>query len=105
MTDFANIPAKFRLPMINIPAISLDVREKGMSIADVLAPDCLSARQFSDVTPANGFTPMIRIIATDGACWASVMGVSEVGGLIIEPDVVQSATPRRGRPPKVAEAA
>ena len=62
MTEFANIPAKFRLPLINIPAISLDVREKGMSLADVLAPDCLSARQFSDVVPANGLTPLIRLI-------------------------------------------
>lgn len=105
MTEFANIPAKFRLPLINIPAISLDVREKGMSLADVLAPDCLSARQFSDVVPANGLTPLIRLIATDGACWASVMGVSDVGGLIIEADAAPVAAPRRGRPPKVAEAA
>ena len=105
MTEFANIPAKFRLPLINIPAICLDVRSKGMSISDVLAPDCLSAKQFSDVVPANGMMPMIRLVATDGACWVSVMGVSDVGGLILEADAAPAAAPRRGRPPKVAEAA
>ena len=106
MTEFVNIPAKLRLPLINVPAILLDVREKGMSISDVLAPDHLNARQFSDVIPTNnGLTPMIRLIATDGACWLSVMGVSDVGGLILEPDVAPAAAPRRGRPPKVADAA
>lgn len=105
MTEFANIPAKLRLPLINIPAICLDVRERGMSLGDVLGPDRLSAQQFSDVLPANGMTPLIRIVAQDGACWASVMGVSDVGGLILEADAAPVAAPRRGRPPKSAEAA
>lgn len=105
MTDFCKIPAKHRLPLINIPAILLDVRGLGMSLNDVLAADALSAREFSDVTPRNGATPMIRIVAQDGSCWASVMGISDVGGLIIEPDAAPVAAPRRGRPPKVADAA
>ena len=105
MTDFKNVPTKYRLPLINIPAILLDVRALGMSLSDVLTPDTLNAKQFSDVIPANGLSPMIRLVATDGACWVSVMGVSDVGGLIIEADAMPMPAARRGRPPKVAEAA
>jgi hypothetical protein len=105
MTEFRKIATKHRLPLINIPAIHLDVRELGMSLADVFAADALSATQFSDVTPRNGLAPVMRVVAADGNCWASVVGVSDVGGLIIEPDAAQVPAPRRGRPPKAAEAA
>lgn len=105
MTVPRNIPAKYRLALINIPSVHLDVREMGMSLADVFAADALASTQFSDVLPRSGMAPLIRVVAVDGNCWASVVGVSEIGGLIIEPDAAPVAVPRRGRPPKVAEAA
>lgn len=105
MIKARNIPSKHRLPLINIPSVHLDVREMGMSLADVFATDALAATQFSDVLPRAGMAPLLRVVAVDGNCWASVVGVSDVGCLIIEPDAAPSVASRRGRPPKAAEAA
>jgi hypothetical protein len=105
VTNFLNIPDRHRQALINVPAIILDVRELGLTLADVFAPNVLRASQFSDVMPrTKGATPLVRVVAVDGNCWASVTGVTEVGGLIIEPDVAPSATPRR-KPSRVADAA
>lgn len=100
MTDFITVPSNAIRDMSISPPLSLDVRGLGMTLAQALEDETFNARQ-----ARLGVDQTLRVIATDGRCWATVVGISETGGLIIEPDAAPVAAPRRGRPPKVADAA
>lgn len=100
--DLRSIPTgKFR-DLSTYPVLSVDMASMGMTLADALEPDAFAAKP----TPLQ-VGSLVRLIGLDGRCWATVTGVSERGGLIIEADVLPGAasSPKRGRPPKVAEAA
>ena len=98
--DLRSIPTgKFR-DLSTYPVLSVDMASMGMTLADALEPDVFAAKS----TPLQ-VGSLVRLIGLDGRCWATVTGVSERGGLIIEADAAPVAAPRRGRPPKVADAA
>lgn len=100
MTEFIAIPSTAIRDSSISPPLLFNAVQMGMTLAQALEPDTFSRVQ-SRLQPGD----TLRITATDGRCWATVVGVSEIGGLIIEPDAAPVAVPRRGRPPKVAEAA
>lgn len=100
MTEFTTVPSSAIRDSSISPPLILDVRQKGLTLAEALAPDTFSRAQ-TRLEPET----TLRVVAVDGRCWATVVGVSEIGGLIIEPDAAPVAAPRRGRPPKVADAA
>lgn len=74
----------------------------GMSLSDVLARGAFAQQQTRLVEG-----DILRVHGVDGRCWAEVVGITDNGRLVIEPDTVLGPVgnpPERrgpGRPPKI----
>lgn len=77
-------PAEFR------GFVELRAADLGLTIEQAIEPECFSAKQ----SLINAQT-VLRLVGSNGTCWATVTGISPLGNLIIELDWHPAPEPHR----------